>query len=128
MPEQEMKIILAIGTGSFIGGIFRYLLAQFVQSKLPFAFPYGTLCVNIIGCFLIGIVFGISERVNLDTTLRLFLITGLIGGFTTFSAFSYETLGLLRTGHLWVASAYVISSVLIGLLATFTGYMLFKLG
>ena len=82
-----MKIILAIGTGSFIGGILRYLLSQFIQTKFVSTFPFGTLGVNIIGCFLIGLVFGLADRGNLTQEWRLFLATGLIGGFTTFSAF-----------------------------------------
>ena len=113
-----MKIVLAIGTGSFFGGILRYLLSQFVQSKFLSAFPFGTLTVNIIGCFLIGLVFGLTDRGTLTPEWRLFLATGMIGGFTTFSAFSFETVGLLRDGQLWYATAYIVGSVIIGLLAT----------
>jgi fluoride exporter len=90
-----MKIILAIGTGSFIGGVLRYLLSQFVQTKFLSTFPFGTLTVNIIGCFLIGLVFGLTDRGNLTQEWRLFLATGLLGGFTTFSAFSIESLSLV---------------------------------
>ena len=121
-----MKIILAIGIGSCIGGISRYLLSQFIQNKFLSAFPYGTLGVNIIGCFLIGIVFGMSERGNLALEWRLFLATGLLGGFTTFSAFSNETVSLLRDGQLWHAFTYIACSVVIGLLATFTGISFIK--
>jgi CrcB protein len=122
-----MRILLLIGTGSFIGGVFRYSLSQFIQTKFLSAFPFGTLGVNIIGCFLIGFVFALSERTNMTSELRLFLATGLIGGFTTFSAFSNETFGLLRDGQLWYASAYVIASVTLGVLATFLGYSILKL-
>ena len=122
-----MKILFAIGTGSFIGGILRYLLSQFVQSKFLSAFPFGTLIVNIIGCFLIGMVFGLTDRGTLTPEWRLFLATGLIGGFTTFSAFSFETVGLLRDGQLWYATAYIVGSVIIGLLATFIGISIIKL-
>ncbi len=122
-----MKIIVAIGIGSCIGGISRYLLSQFIQNKFLSSFPFGTLGVNIIGCFLIGIVFGVSERGNLSNEWRLFLATGVLGGFTTFSAFSNETVGLLREGQLWHAFTYIACSVLIGLLATFTGISLIKL-
>jgi fluoride exporter len=121
-----MKIILAIGIGSCIGGISRYLLSQFIQNKFLSAFPYGTLGVNIIGCFLIGIVFGLSERGNLSMEWRLFLATGILGGFTTFSAFSNETVSLLRDGQLWHAFAYIAVSVIIGLSATFTGISCIK--
>ncbi|MEO8086937.1 MAG: fluoride efflux transporter CrcB [Bacteroidota bacterium] len=122
-----MKTILAIGSGSFIGGISRYLLSQLVQSRGITAFPLATFSVNIIGCFLIGIVFAFGERSSISPELRLFLATGILGGFTTFSAFSYETFGLLRNGQFMVASTYIIGSVLFGVLATWTGYSLFKL-
>jgi len=122
-----MKIIIAIGIGSCLGGISRYLLSQFIQNKFLSAFPYGTLVVNIIGCFLIGIVFGLSERGNLTMEWRLFLATGILGGFTTFSAFSNETVSLLRDGQFWHAFTYIASSIVIGLLATFTGNSFIKL-
>ena len=121
-----MKMLFVIGTGSFFGGILRYLLSQFVQSKFLSAFPFGTLTVNIIGCFLIGLVFGLTDRGTLTPEWRLFLATGMIGGFTTFSAFSFETVGLLRDGQLWYATAYIVGSVIIGLLATFIGISIIK--
>jgi len=123
-----MKIILAIGTGSFIGGAGRYILSQIIQQKYISAFPWATFCVNIIGCLLIGIVFGISERGNINSEWRLFLATGVLGGFTTFSAFSNETFGLIRTGYYGYAVIYILASVLVGLLATWMGYALLKLG
>jgi fluoride exporter len=122
-----MKLLLAIGTGSFIGGIFRYLLSQLIQAKAFTTFPFGTLGVNIIGCFLIGLVFGLSNRGHLTPEWRLFLATGLLGGFTTFSAFSNDTISLLRDGQFWYASAYTASSVLFGFAATFIGIALIKL-
>ncbi|MDO9138686.1 MAG: fluoride efflux transporter CrcB [Lutibacter sp.] len=122
-----MRILLLIGTGSFIGGVLRYALSQFVQTKFLSAFPFGTLGVNILGCFAIGIVFALSEKTNMSPEMRLFLATGICGGFTTFSAFSNETFSLMRDGQLFYASAYITSSVLFGLLATFIGYSLLKL-
>jgi len=122
-----MRILLLIGTGSFIGGVLRYALSQFVQTKFLSAFPFGTLGVNILGCFAIGIVFALSEKTNMSPEMRLFLATGICGGFTTFSAFSNETYSLMRDGQLFYASAYITSSVLFGLLATFIGYSLLKL-
>ena len=116
-----MKILLAVGAGSFIGGIFRFLLSQFIQTKVLHAFPFGTLGVNIAGCFLIGLVYGLSERGNVTPEWRLFLATGILGGFTTFSAFSYETVSLLRDGQILFALAYISSSVVVGVIATFIG-------
>ncbi len=122
-----MKILLLIGTGSFIGGVLRYVLSQFIQTKSLATFPFGTLGVNIIGCFAIGIVFALSEKTNMSPEMRLFLATGICGGFTTFSAFSNETFSLMRDGQFFYASAYITSSVLFGVFATFIGYSLLKL-
>jgi len=122
-----MKILLLIGTGSFIGGVLRYSISQFIQTKFLSTFPFGTLGVNIMGCFVIGLVFALSERTNMSPEMRLFLATGICGGFTTFSAFSNETFSLMRDGQFFYASAYITSSVLFGVLATFFGYSLLKL-
>lgn len=122
-----MRILLLIGAGSFIGGVFRFLISQFIQNKFLSAFPFGTLGVNMLGCFAIGLVVGLSEKASLDVEWRLFLATGICGGFTTFSAFSNETMGLLRDGQFWHAFIYVVGSVVLGLLATFTGIFIFKL-
>ena len=116
-----MKVILAIGAGSFIGGILRYLLSQFIQARVTQPFPFGTFGVNIIGCFLIGVVFALAERGDVSHQWRLFFATGLLGGFTTFSAFSYETLSLFRDGQLLYAGGYIVLSVFLGLTSTFAG-------
>ena len=116
-----IKILLVIGTGSFIGGISRYLITHLVQEKFLSTFPFGTLIVNIIGCFFIGFVFGLTDKVNLNQEWRLFLTVGLLGGFTTFSAFSNETFCLFRDGQFWYATAYILTSVFLGLAATFMG-------
>jgi CrcB protein len=121
-----MRIVLAIGAGSFIGGIARYLLSLFVQERVFTTFPFGTMVVNILGCFLIGLVFGIADRGSMSQEWRLFLATGILGGFTTFSAFSNETVGMLRDGQFWYASAYVLGSVVLGLVATLIGIMIVK--
>lgn len=118
-----MRVVLLIGLGSFIGGVSRYLLSQLIQNKALAAFPYGTLTVNIIGCFLIGIVFGLNERSGLSDEWRLFLATGLLGGFTTFSAFSYESISLIRDGQSGSALIYIGCSIVLGLLATYGGML-----
>ncbi|MBC7758579.1 MAG: fluoride efflux transporter CrcB [Phormidesmis sp. FL-bin-119] len=119
-----MRIILFIGLGSFIGGISRYLISLYFHSKGFTAFPFGTLTINIVGCFLIGIIFGITDRSGLSNEWRLFLTTGILGGFTTFSAFSYESLALMRDGQSGAALLYVMCSVVFGLLATWGGMVL----
>ena len=121
-----MKLLLLIGTGSFLGGVTRYLLSQVIQSRIFSTFPFGTLVVNILGCFLIGLIFGLSERGNVNQEWRLFLATGILGGFTTFSAFSNESVAMIRDGEWWYAFAYIFMSVFVGLLATFTGLSLIK--
>lgn len=121
-----MKILLAIGTGSFIGGIFRYLIAQAIQQKFFSTFPFGTLTVNVLGCLLIGLIFGLSDRGNMNQEWRLFLATGICGGFTTFSSFSNETISMLRDGQIGYASAYIFFSVLVGLAATLLGIAIIK--
>jgi len=121
-----MKIILAIGLGSFIGGISRYLITLFIQNKFLSTFPFGTLCVNILGCFLIGVIYGLSDKGNISPTWRLFLATGIMGGFTTFSSFSNETVSMLRDAEYVPAFSYVAFSVMFGLAATFGGISLIK--
>jgi CrcB protein len=121
-----MKIVLLVGFGSFIGGMSRYLVTLFVQNKILSTFPYGTFAVNIIGCFLIGVIYGLSERGNMNPEWRLFLATGIMGGFTTFSSFSNETVSMLRDAEYLPAFSYVAFSVIVGLAATFGGISLIK--
>jgi CrcB protein len=117
-----------VGLGSFLGGGARYLTQQFVAKQFSAPFPFGTLIVNILGCFLIGIIFSLSEKSNLiSTEIRLFLATGFCGGFTTFSTFSLENLGMLADGEYFFVFAYVGLSVFIGFLATYLGIQLIKI-
>ncbi|HLF35794.1 MAG TPA: fluoride efflux transporter CrcB [Cyclobacteriaceae bacterium] len=122
-----MRIILLIGTGSFIGGVFRYLASQFIQNRISTILPYGTLWVNIIGCFLVGLIYGISDRGGLNPDWRLFLATGICGGFTTFSAFSNDTISLMRDGQFIPAFIYLSTTVFFGLMATLIGIAIPKL-
>lgn len=121
-----MKLIWAIGIGSFIGGVARYLLSLLIQNKFLSTFPYGTFVVNIIGCFLIGIIYALSEKGNIHIEWRFFLATGILGGFTTFSSFSLETISLFRESQYGTAFAYIGLSIVIGLLATLGGFLLIK--
>ena len=114
-----LKTITLIGIGGAIGSILRYLASTGIQSKLLSGFPYGTMCVNISGCFLIGLIYALAERNNISPEWRFFLATGICGGYTTFSTFSVETLYLLRNGELLYATAYITASVVLGILATF---------
>ncbi len=123
-----LKTLLYIGTGSFIGGIARYLTARAVQNSIASAFPYGTMVVNILGCLLIGLIFGISERTNLiNDEWRIFLTVGFCGGFTTFSTFANENMNLLRDGNFFHFALYTGLSVFLGLIAVFFGNALTKI-
>lgn len=121
-----MRLIFIIGAGSFIGGVFRYLLSLLIQTKMITKFPLSTLIINIIGCFFIGIVFGFFDKGQMSHEWKCFFATGLLGGFTTFSAFSNETFILFREGNIGYAFIYILASVLFGLLATYIAYLLVK--
>ncbi|MBS1542445.1 MAG: fluoride efflux transporter CrcB [Bacteroidetes bacterium] len=121
------RIFLLVGIGGFLGSAARYYSQQFLAKSIPSVLPYGTLAVNIIGCFLIGIIYGLSSRGNvLSPDWRIFLATGFCGGFTTFSAFSYESISLMQDGEYLYLSIYIAASVLFGLAATYLGILLIK--
>ena len=123
-----IKTLLLIGTGGFIGSISRYLTSHYMQYNFPSAFPIGTFIVNITGCFIIGLIYGASERSSLITTeWKMFLAVGFCGGFTTFSAFANENLALLRDGEFFHFIIYTGLSIILGLTATFTGVLLTKI-
>ena len=121
-----MRYLLVVGAGGALGSISRYLLSQFIQNKTLSQFPYGTLTVNILGCFLIGAIYAFSTRSAVNAEMRLFLATGLCGGFTTFSAFSNETVAMLRDGQLLFAGIYIAASVFCGIAATILAVAIFK--
>ncbi len=114
-----LKTITLVGIGGGIGSILRYLASTGIQNKFLSTFPYGTMFVNISGCFLIGVIYALATRNNISPEWRFFLATGICGGYSTFSTFSYESLTLLRDGELFYATAYIAASVILGLLATF---------
>lgn len=120
-------MLIWIGLGGAAGSVFRYLLGGVVQRTAGMAFPVGTLAVNVAGCFLIGVL--TQHFMNLQTTpaMRAALITGFCGGFTTFSAFSIEVVGLMNGGEYGRAGVYVVLSVLLSLLATFGGIAVARL-
>lgn len=123
-----LKAILIIGSGSFIGGVSRFLTAKYVHNNFLSNFPYGTLLVNIIGCFLVGLIFGMAERGHLThPEWRLFLVVGFCGGFTTFSAFSEENLNMLSGGNMLHFSMNVGLNVFAGIMAVFLGSNLVRL-
>jgi len=121
------RIFLLVGIGGFIGSVSRYYSQQIISKSFPSALPYGTLAVNIVGCFLIGIIYAISEKGNILTPeWRVFLATGFCGGFTTFSTFSYESINLINDGEWLNVSLYVAISVVIGFFSTYLGILIIK--
>lgn len=120
--------LLLIGTGGFIGSVARYLLSMTIQRAANgILFPFGTLSVNLIGCLLIGFLAGLAEfRGLLSPELRMFFLIGILGGFTTFSTFGYETFQLLRDGQNAFALTNIIASVVVGIIAVWAGFLLAK--
>jgi fluoride exporter len=122
-----IKVLLFIGSGSFIGGVARFLTSRYIQNTVISAFPFGTFAVNMLGCFLIGLFYGMSERGNiLSMETRMFLTVGFCGGFTTFSTFSGENVAMLRDGNILLVALYTSGSVFIGILATYLGSAIIK--
>lgn len=120
-----MKPILLIAIGGAAGSVARYLLSVFIMKQVAMVFPLGTLLVNLSGCFLIGVIYGLSSRYAWMTEeWRLLLVTGICGGYTTFSSFSYESIALIREGDYAHFFGYVLASVILGLLATAGGFLL----
>jgi CrcB protein len=113
-----------IGVGGALGSVLRFLLQSRVQSAYPGNFPMGTLGVNLIGCFFIGFLGGWFLSHPVSNQLRLFLITGILGGFTTFSSFALENLILVREGNLKSAAAYLLASNGLGLGLAAVGFLL----
>lgn len=123
-----MNVWIAIGTGGAIGSVLRYALALSVQRWAGSAFPLGTVIVNILGSFTIGLLYvWLIERMGAPYALRLFLIVGLLGGFTTFSSFSLETVTLMMESSYGYALLNIVASVALCLIGTRFGMALARL-
>ncbi len=118
-----MLNILLVGIGGALGSIARYLTSGWVQAVTKsIDFPFGTLAVNLLGCFVIGFLAQLAEaRGAFTSESRVFIFIGVLGGFTTFSSFGNETLNLARAGEIWNALANLGANVVIGLLAVWLG-------
>lgn len=121
------KMILLVGAGGAAGSIARFLSQQLIARYYPSSFPWGTLIVNITGCFIIGVIYAFGEKGNLlSPDMRLLLATGFCGGFTTFSTFAYENISLMREGELLYTFLYIAASIIIGFLAAYVGVLIVK--
>ena len=119
---EIIKNILAVGAGSFVGGAARYLVSLGMKG-IGKGFPWATLAVNLVGCLMIGLLWGLlSRNAAENTSWGLFLTVGLCGGFTTFSTFSKEALAMLQTGQIWGFASYIVISVLAGIALVALGY------
>lgn len=119
-----MKMLLMVGLGSFAGGALRFLLARFVQTGSTGSFPWGTTAVNLLGCLVLGVLYGLFSRGLLPhTETRLFLTVGLCGGFTTFSTLMNESFLMLKEGDFSSFFLYALLSFAGGLIAIGLGYL-----
>ncbi len=124
----DWRALLAIAAGGGIGSVLRYMVTLGITQRFGPGFPWGTLLINATGSFVIGIVFELSQTraIGMPMLLRVFLMTGVLGGYTTFSAFSLEVVTLAREGATLPALSYAIGSVVLGLLTAFAGIVLVR--
>ncbi len=116
-------LIVAIGAG--LGGGLRYWLSDISYKIFPIYFPYGTLIVNVLGSFFLGIlIFGFGDKELINPTLKLLLGVGFCGGFTTFSTFSFETVTLLRDSQFYFAGINILANILLGLIGIYLAYII----
>lgn len=119
-----IKQLLLVGAGGFAGSIARFLVSRIDFKVYFFSIPLGTLTVNVVGSLLIGFLVGISDKSTILTAdMRLLLMVGLCGGFTTFSTFSGENLSLMQSGQYFSVLLYTGLSILLGFLAVYLGYV-----
>ena len=122
-----LKSLLIVGTGSFIGGAMRYLLSTYIKNMYGQTFPWGTLVVNLLGCFVFGIIFALFSKHNsTDNTFCLLLTTGICGGFTTFSTFANESVQMIQNGNIGEFIGYMAISVIVGIALIALGYWIVK--
>lgn len=118
-----MSNLIYIAAGGVIGALLRYAVTGAVFKLVPGAFPWGTLLVNISGCFAIGVVWHLFEGLYITPGMRLFLMVGFLGAYTTFSSFGLETINLLREGEVGYALFYVLISNVVGIAAVYAGIL-----
>lgn len=125
--QIQWSHILLVGAGGMAGSILRFVVSNLFVQQVPPSWPWGTFIVNLVGCFLIGLVLATPLKNPLSDTYRLLIASGFCGGFTTFSAFSNEGFQMLRHQLYFLFTAYAISSIIFGLLAVAAGYFIIRL-
>ena len=121
------RYLIYVIVGSSIGGAARYLSQEFVQKNFPSFIPLSTLSVNIVGSFIIGIIYALAERSKISAEVRILIATGFCGGFTTFSSFAFENVKLLQDGEFFNTGLYILLSLVIGFIAVYLGILFTKL-
>lgn len=122
-----LKSVLLVGVGSFFGGALRYAISMFMKSACGNAFPWGTLLVNLVGCFAFGVIFALFGRYgSTNSGWCLLLTTGVCGGFTTFSTFANESVQMLQNGNWPSFVGYVATSIVVGFALVALGYWIIK--
>ena len=120
-----LKSILIVGAGSFLGGALRFLISTLMKSAYTSSFPWGTLMVNLLGCLLIGVIYGLfAHHSNVHHAMCLLLTTGFCGGFTTFSTFANEGVQMLQDGNFGAFAVYASLSLGLGILLVMLGYII----
>jgi CrcB protein len=124
----NVVLVIYVALGGALGSVARFLLSTAVPRYAAPGFPYGTFTVNIIGCAVFGVIIGLAEhRIDLTPAVRAFFLVGVLGGFTTFSAFTFDTAELLRTAAFFRAAFNVLGQIAFGLVALRLGYLAAKL-
>ena len=122
-----MKIILLVALGGALGSVARYLVGKVSMLLWGADFPWGTLIVNVVGCFIMGVLAGLlAHYTEFSQEVRSFLLIGVLGGFTTFSAFALDIVTLYQRGSLMTAGLYLLASVVVSILALFGGLLLVR--
>ena len=121
-----MQQLLLVFLGGGLGSCSRYLIAKVVGEQFKTSFPLGTFTVNVLGCFLLGIILGIIERYKFPSFFGLLFVTGFCGGFTTFSSFAFENLFQLKNSSYIASFAYTFMSIIWGFTATSLGFLIVR--
>ncbi|NQU17853.1 MAG: fluoride efflux transporter CrcB [Candidatus Saganbacteria bacterium] len=116
-----MKTILAIALGGSIGALSRYGLSWFIFKHIKTYFPISTLAVNLIGAFLIGLLWGLFEQIKIPTNIRIFIYIGILGSFTTFSTFALDNYAMLKEGKILAAASNILITNILGIGLVFFG-------